>query len=159
MKTHELKCYPEYYDEVAAGRKPFEVRKNDRDYQVGDALILRRYDPGTQEYTGESLTRTVTYVLPLENVPGLVVERGAVVLGLSHRGWTPCSKGLPEEDQEVLFQVRCDMMGGDLYGMYKGTYRDGTFWIDEYDHKSHIGAPVDAVLAWMPAPETYRGEA
>ena len=68
-------------------------------------------------------------------------------------------KELPEEDQEILFQVQCDMMGGDLYGMYKGTYRDGTFWIDEYDHKSHIGAPVDAVLAWMPAPETYRGEA
>lgn len=73
--------------------------------------------------------------------------------------WTPCAERLPERGQEVLFQVKCDMTGGDLYGMYKGEYRDGTFWIDEYDHKSHIGALLDTVLAWMPAPETYRGEA
>jgi len=43
MRTHELKCWPEYYEQVASGRKSFEIRVNDRDYQVGDTVaVLRR---------------------------------------------------------------------------------------------------------------------
>ena len=38
---HELKISPEYYDAVVNGIKPFEIRKNDRNYSVGDALRLR----------------------------------------------------------------------------------------------------------------------
>jgi hypothetical protein len=30
--THELKILPQYYEEVKAGNKNFELRKNDRDY-------------------------------------------------------------------------------------------------------------------------------
>lgn len=38
MKFHELKILDIYYEEVANGTKPFELRKNDRDYQVGDLI-------------------------------------------------------------------------------------------------------------------------
>ena len=41
---HELKISPEYYDAVVNGIKPFEIRKNDRNYSVGDALRLREFD-------------------------------------------------------------------------------------------------------------------
>ncbi|KIL42188.1 hypothetical protein SD70_02630 [Gordoniibacillus kamchatkensis] len=73
---HELKTGPGYYREVASGRKKFEVRKNDRDFKVGDLLWLREYDPATG-YTGEETGRFIVYIL---NDPQFVKE-GYVILG------------------------------------------------------------------------------
>jgi len=42
MQTHELKCWPTYFDAVARGEKTFEVRKNDRFFQQGDTVVLKR---------------------------------------------------------------------------------------------------------------------
>lgn len=41
---HDLKTWLPYFDAVAEGSKRFEVRKNDRDYAVGDTLRLLPYD-------------------------------------------------------------------------------------------------------------------
>lgn len=81
---HELKCWPEYYDAVECGDKPFEIRKWDRPYRVGDTLLLRRYDPSAQDYTGEQLRRKITYLLdltylPSDNIPHFA---GYVAIGL-----------------------------------------------------------------------------
>ena len=38
MKLHELKIKHEYLEDVSLGIKTFELRKNDRDYQVGDLI-------------------------------------------------------------------------------------------------------------------------
>ena len=38
MKLHELKILHEYLIDVSIGKKTFELRKNDRDYQVGDLI-------------------------------------------------------------------------------------------------------------------------
>jgi len=63
MAEHELKVWPEYFDAIEAGEKLFEIRKNDRDYRVGDTLWLREYEPGPDEYTGYEMRRRVTYML------------------------------------------------------------------------------------------------
>ena len=42
---HEIKCHPEYFHRIVSRQKTFEIRKNDRDYQVGDRLVIREYDP------------------------------------------------------------------------------------------------------------------
>lgn len=42
---HELKIWPQYYKRVSDGTKTFEVRNNDRDFQMGDSVTLREYDP------------------------------------------------------------------------------------------------------------------
>jgi hypothetical protein len=76
VKEHELKCRAEYYDAIASGAKPFELRLDDRHYAVGDILHLRRTDDSG--YTGQSMRRTVTYLLRGE--PWLVP--GYVALGL-----------------------------------------------------------------------------
>lgn len=45
QRVHDLKCWPESFEAVLAGLKTVELRLNDRDYQAGDRLILREYDP------------------------------------------------------------------------------------------------------------------
>ena len=62
-QTHELKLWPPCFAAVNAGTKPFDVRENDRHFQVGDLLLLREFDPDTADYTGHTLTRWVSYVL------------------------------------------------------------------------------------------------
>lgn len=42
--THHLKTMPEYFQAVIEGRKPFEVRKNDRGFKVGDRVILEEFE-------------------------------------------------------------------------------------------------------------------
>ena len=58
--VHSLKISPTYYDAVEHGLKPFEVRKKDRPFAVGDTVILYEYD---ERYTGRALHRIITYIL------------------------------------------------------------------------------------------------
>lgn len=60
--THELKCWPEYFMALWERRKTFEIRKNDRAFQVGDTLHIQEWEPATQVYTGAWCDRTVLYV-------------------------------------------------------------------------------------------------
>lgn len=50
MKTHELKLDIKYFDDVKSGKKNFEIRKNDRDFQVGDILELKAWTNDTEKY-------------------------------------------------------------------------------------------------------------
>ncbi|WP_254698569.1 ASCH/PUA domain-containing protein [Parageobacillus sp. VR-IP] len=59
---HLLKIWPEYFEAVRSGKKTFEIRKNDRGFQVNDLLLLQEYNPKTQEYTGRELLVEVTYI-------------------------------------------------------------------------------------------------
>ncbi|APQ59848.1 hypothetical protein VK72_14590 [Paenibacillus polymyxa] len=77
--THDLKILPKYFDAVCDGWKPFEVRKNDRNYQVGDLLNLNEWTPD-RGYMGGSVTRKVSYVLSNPDY----VKEGFVILGLCH---------------------------------------------------------------------------
>lgn len=77
--VHELKCWPDPYDAIADGSKPFEWRKNDRDFKVGDTLHLRRFQPIGQFYTGEWMRVRVSYVLR----NGFGLPDGYAVLGLA----------------------------------------------------------------------------
>jgi hypothetical protein len=88
MTEHDLKTWPEYFQAIVEGKKPFEYRLNDRDYQVGDVLHLREFVPPTDPenlqdvayYTGRTLKRTVTYIL--DDKLGPTMKAGFVVMGL-----------------------------------------------------------------------------
>jgi hypothetical protein len=75
---HDLKIWPEYFEAVRSGLKTFEIRKNDRGYQVGESLHLIEYDPNTEEFTGRSVTRLITYIV--EGPP--FMAEGWAVLGM-----------------------------------------------------------------------------
>jgi hypothetical protein len=52
MKRHDLKCWPSHFELIEQGRKAFEVRANDRDFQAGDYVRLHLWDPLTRLYLG-----------------------------------------------------------------------------------------------------------
>lgn len=78
MKVHELKSWPEFFAPVLAGEKNFELRKNDRHYNVGDIIHLREWEPNTAKYSGREVRKLVTYVLAGIG-PGAITP----ILGLS----------------------------------------------------------------------------
>lgn len=51
MTVHELKTTPFFFRQIFDGEKTFEIRKNDRNYQKGDILLLQEWDPKTEKYT------------------------------------------------------------------------------------------------------------
>ena len=85
MKTHELKIWPSFFEAVANGTKTFECRKNDRDFALGDTLILKEYDPAKnvvidkRKLTGRTLIRTVGFVV---HGGGFGVASGYCVMSL-----------------------------------------------------------------------------
>lgn len=62
-QTHGLRTWPGCFAAVKAGNKPFDVRENDCNFQVGDELLLREFEPESELYTGKTITRWVSYVL------------------------------------------------------------------------------------------------
>jgi len=63
MTEHDLKCWPEHYDATERGEKTLELRIDDRNYQTGDVLFLRRYEPMADAYTGASMRVRVTHTV------------------------------------------------------------------------------------------------
>jgi len=76
-KRHEIKIRPEYYKSVIAGMKTFELRENDRQYEVGDEVKLMEWDE--EGFTGRYHTITITYVL--QNVPEYGLADGFCIFG------------------------------------------------------------------------------
>lgn len=62
METHRLKIKSEHYIHVINGTKTAETRYNDRNYQVGDILILNEID-SLGNFTGNSCRAVVTHIL------------------------------------------------------------------------------------------------
>ena len=61
--VHELKCWPRFFEAIAAGHKRHDLRRAyDRDFRVGDRLRLREFDPETRGYTGREQFVEVTYI-------------------------------------------------------------------------------------------------
>ncbi|WP_184722622.1 ASCH/PUA domain-containing protein [Caulobacter sp.] len=79
MNRHELKTWPKYFAAVRSGQKRFEIRRNDRDFKVGDILVLSEFDPATDTYTGQAEERQITFLLSEEDYGGVI--HGFVAIG------------------------------------------------------------------------------
>lgn len=75
---HELKILPHWFNDVQSGIKNFEIRRNDRDFHVGDWLILKEYERG--KYTGRFVKRQIQYIYQGDGTYGLSEE--FCILGL-----------------------------------------------------------------------------
>lgn len=89
MKTHELKTDSQVFKAVVDGLKTFEIRKDDRGFEVGDHLYL-----GETEHTGEEMSKgapllytgywkevVVTYIL---RGPVYGLAEGWVIMGIKN---------------------------------------------------------------------------
>ena len=102
---HQLKCDQQYFEAVAAGRKTFEVRQNDREYQEGDYLALNEITTGEDTptgyaYTGRCCMVVVDYILEDEKY----LQPGYVCMAIK-----PCYIGARHSDHfaggKELYQV------------------------------------------------------
>ena len=83
MATHDLKTWPKHFQDVWDRRKCFELRKDDRQFEVGDVVDLREYDPDADSYSGRFVHSVVSCVL--RDFPGL--QPGYCILG-----WWPADR-------------------------------------------------------------------
>lgn len=58
---HKLKTIQPYYDASESGLKTFEIRKNDRNFKLGDVLVL--YEWTGSSATGRRHIKQVTFIL------------------------------------------------------------------------------------------------
>lgn len=79
-KEHRVKLLEKYFSDVALGQKEFELRKDDRDYHVGDTVRLCEFDG--KRTTGEEILFRIKY--KLKDVDGLI--NGYCILGLTTHG-------------------------------------------------------------------------
>lgn len=70
--THELKSLPEFFNPILDGNKTFEIRLNDRGFNVGDRLLLREY-VGAFGYTTRAIIVEVIYITDFAQREGFVV--------------------------------------------------------------------------------------
>ncbi|WP_162806722.1 DUF3850 domain-containing protein [Sphingosinicella terrae] len=61
--VHELKCWPKFFGPIIEGRKRHDLRRaGDRDFRIGDRMVLREFCPQSEEYTGRSQTVEISYI-------------------------------------------------------------------------------------------------
>lgn len=73
MTVHRLKTNPLYFIAAQKGMKTFEIRENDRNYQIGDVFISMEYDSLSNTYTGNELRGSISYITDYMQQPGYVV--------------------------------------------------------------------------------------
>lgn len=61
--VHSVKIWPEFFPPILNGTMKFQLRKNDRNYAVGDVLHLREYDDRAGKFTGREIKKTISYVM------------------------------------------------------------------------------------------------
>lgn len=84
MSAHILKIDGRWFDRLADGTKTAEVRKHDRDYQIGDRLIFVREsweDFNSPRDMVRVIEASVSHILPASVFPD-AIQAGYSVLSL-----------------------------------------------------------------------------
>ena len=61
-RVHQVKSWMQFWDAINDMRKTHDLRKNDRDYRVGDYMSLVRWDQFSGRATGEDQLVKITFI-------------------------------------------------------------------------------------------------
>lgn len=98
QKVHQIRVGTTFFEDIVSGKKNFTIRKNDRDYKVGDILEKLEFADGRN--TGRSVRLLVTYMV--EEFTGL--EDGYCIMGTS----------LVNEDDKPFDRVEIERICGNI---------------------------------------------
>lgn len=114
-KFHTLKILPTYFKSIFLGYKNFEIRKKDRDFKVGDGLILQEFE--NEKYTGRIMVRYISYIYDGNGEYGL--SDGYCILGIkSSPIVNPIENGLWNNHEVAC--LLADLFGGACACDYAG---------------------------------------
>ena len=86
MSKHILKIDRKWFDRLADGSKTAEVRKHDRDFQIGDLIVFIATDDFSYRVLSSgvnALDATISHILPASVVP-TGINTGHSVLSLNN---------------------------------------------------------------------------
>ena len=79
------KCYSKYFQKIIEGKKKFEIRLADEEYNEGDILILKEIDEN-RNFTGREIKKKINYLAKTKNCnywPKENIDKyGFVILGM-----------------------------------------------------------------------------
>lgn len=81
---HQLKIESQFYNDIETAGKRFEVRRDDREYRVGDVLVLRECNSG--KLTGRIVYALVTYIHRNDLYYTFLID-GYCILGIDIIRW------------------------------------------------------------------------
>lgn len=126
QQWHVLKTDVDHYRDIVSGLKKFEVRYDDRDYQVGDILVLREHNrkpalfpsDHAEGYTGRTTIVRVTSIVNVADVAQdergkkALIDNQIVCMGIE-----------PWQGMDVIGGLitvsGCQVIGGDFVGSQK----------------------------------------
>lgn len=77
MKVHHLKVWSQFFPALKNGKKTFEYRTNDRDFQLGDILLLQEWKHEIG-FTDQVIQKEITYIFQ----DCFDLPKGKCILGL-----------------------------------------------------------------------------
>lgn len=61
-QTHFIKSHLENYRDITSGKRLFDVRNDDRGYEVNDYVVFREFNPERNAYTGRWMECLITRI-------------------------------------------------------------------------------------------------
>lgn len=92
MTEHKLKTWPDPFEAVWNLEKRYELRVNDRGFDVGHLLLLQEWDPQKMKYSGRWVRALVTYMTRPGSFPGLEAGHCIMSIQVQDKGQVMCIK-------------------------------------------------------------------
>ena len=108
MTVHYVKSWLYLYSAAITGMKTHDMRRQtDRDYKVGDVMILQEYDQNKYCYTGREAAVQITYITSPENpcaLSGNGLKEEYVILSIKLIGELKDKDPVADSDKEDVEQ-------------------------------------------------------